>query len=121
VPAVHHVAAEGPPLSGGADALGLIYDEAADGAEWIAVPTERLDPAFFTLSSGVAAEFVQKFANYGQRLAVVGDISGALDRSASLRDFVRESNRGRQVWFVADGDELERRLAGRSSTTDGAA
>jgi Domain of unknown function (DUF4180) len=46
---------------------------------------------------------------------VVGDISGALDRSASLRDFVRESNRGRQVWFVADGDELERRLAGRSN------
>jgi hypothetical protein len=28
---------------------------------------------------------------------------------------VRESNRGRQVWFVADDDELERRLARRSS------
>jgi hypothetical protein len=31
---------------------------------------------------------------------------------AALRDFVRESNRGRQVWFVADGDELARRPAG---------
>jgi hypothetical protein len=51
VSAVHHIPAEGPPLSSGADALGLIYDEAAGAAEWIAVPAVRLDPAFFTLSS----------------------------------------------------------------------
>jgi hypothetical protein len=44
VPAVHHVAAEGPPLSGGADALGLIYDEAAAAADWIAVPTGGSTP-----------------------------------------------------------------------------
>jgi hypothetical protein len=40
--------------------------------------------------------------NYGLRLAVVGDISEPLADSEALRDFVRESNRGRQVWFVAD-------------------
>jgi hypothetical protein len=111
VPAVHHVPADGPLLRSGADALGLIYDEGVAGAEWIAVPAERLDPSFFDLSSGVAGELVQKFVNYQQRLAVVGDIAGHLAESSALRDFVRESNRGRQVWFVADDDELARRLA----------
>ena len=106
MPTVHHIPAEGPLLSSGADALGLIYGDGVGDAEWIAVPAARLDPAFFTLSSGVAGEFVQKFANYGLRLAIVGDISEPLAQSGSLRDFVRESNRGRHVWFVADADEL---------------
>ncbi|MFE0098621.1 DUF4180 domain-containing protein, partial [Streptomyces sp. NPDC059015] len=30
----------------------------------------------------------------------------------ALRDFVRECNRGRQTWFVADGGELRERLKG---------
>lgn len=110
VPAVHHISAEGPLLSTGADALGLIYGEGAEGAEWLAVPAARLDPAFFVLSSGVAGEFAQKFVNYRQRLAIVGDISEPLAQSSALRDFVRESNAGRQLWFVADAAELERRL-----------
>lgn len=59
----------------------------------------------------MAGDFVQKFANYRQGLAVVGDISQALTESSALRDFVRESNRGRHVWFVADEADLERRLS----------
>jgi hypothetical protein len=109
VPDVHHVPAEGPLLSSDADALGAIHDA---GADWVAVPVARLDPAFFDLSSGVAGDVVQKFVNYGLRLAVVGDISEPLERSGALRDFVRESNRGRQVWFVEDEAELRRRLDG---------
>ncbi len=91
-------------LRSGAEAIELMYSAEA---EWIAVPVARLDPAFFDLSSGVAGDFVQKFVNYGQRLAIVGEIPAP---SAALRDFVRECNRGRQVWFVADADELSRRL-----------
>jgi hypothetical protein len=109
--AVHHIPADGPLLSTGADALGLIYGDGVGDAEWIAVPVARLDPAFFTLSSGIAGEIVQKFANYKLRLAVVGDISGPLKRSEALRGFVRESNRGHHVWFVADADELTQRLS----------
>jgi uncharacterized protein DUF4180 len=112
MPGVHHVPADGPLLGSGADALGLIHGEGVLEDAWIAVPAARLDPAFFTLSTGLAGELVQKFVNYRQRLAIVGDISGYVDGSAALRDFVRESNRGRQVWFVADADELARRLAG---------
>jgi hypothetical protein len=102
---VHQVEADGPLLRTGAEAIELMYSAEA---EWIAVPVARLDPAFFDLSSGVAGDFVQKFVNYGQRLAIVGEIR---EPSDALRDFVRECNRGRQVWFVADADELAGRLA----------
>jgi hypothetical protein len=59
----------------------------------------------------VAGEVVQKFVNYRLRLAIVGDLTTHLAVSAALRDFVRESNRGRQLWFVADDAELDARLA----------
>jgi hypothetical protein len=48
---IHPIPADGPLLRSGADALGLIYGEGADGAEWLAVPAARLEPSFFTLSS----------------------------------------------------------------------
>jgi len=108
---VFHVGADGPAVRTGGDALELIYDERAQGADCIAVPITRLDPAFFDLRTGVAGELVQKFVNYGRRLAVVGDIKEYLGASGALRDFVRESNRGRHVWFVADEAELDAWLA----------
>ncbi|MEA2495588.1 MAG: hypothetical protein QOJ29_3499 [Thermoleophilaceae bacterium] len=107
---VFHVDADGPTVRTGGDALGLIYHERAYDADWIAVPVTRLDPAFFDLRTGVAGELVQKFVNYGRRLAVVGDIGAYVEASGALRDFVGESNRGRHVWFVADVAELDTRL-----------
>ena len=74
------------------------------------VPVARLAPEFFVLTSGVAGAVVQKFVNYRVRLAVVGDVSGFVAESTALRDFVREANRGRQTWFVADEAELAGRL-----------
>jgi hypothetical protein len=114
-PHVFHVDADGPAVATGGDALELIYDDRAQGADWIAVPITRLDPAFFDLRSGVAGDLAQKFANYAQRLAVVGDIGAYLGTSDALRDFVRESNRGGQVWFVADEAELDARLSDRAT------
>ena len=101
---VTQVPADGPLLRTGGDAIELMY--ADEDADWIAVPMQRLDPAFFDLSSGIAGEFVQKFVNYQRRLAIVGDISEALERSTALRDFVRECNRGHHLRFVAGIDEL---------------
>ena len=43
-------------------------------------------------------------------LAVVGDIAGKVAASAALADWVRESNRGRSLWFVPDLDALAARL-----------
>jgi hypothetical protein len=67
------------------------------------------------------------FAKNGYGYAAAADLAfflgnsiGALKRAIKgdktgtphlLRDFVRESNRGRHVWFVADEADLERRLS----------
>jgi hypothetical protein len=95
---------------GPATATDLIGDAWGHDVRMVAVPVERLDPDFFRLKSGVAGELTQKLVNYRLHLAVVGDIAAHVAASDALRDYVSESNRGRHVWFVADGDELEERL-----------
>ena len=77
----------------------------------VAIPVARLDPAFFVLSTGVAGEFVQKFVNYKRRLAIMGDVTAAVAESDALRDWIYESNRRDDLWFVADLDELTARLS----------
>ena len=65
--------------------------------------------AFFVLSSGLAGDVLQKFSNYQTKLAIVGDYSRYT--SKPLRDFIRESNRGNQVFFTATEDEAVERLS----------
>lgn len=101
----------GARLSGERDALDLIGDAGYRGAAWVVVPVARLDERFFRLRSGLAGEIAQKFANYGMGLAILGDVSRHVAASTALRDFVRECDRGRRLWFVADLDEFGRRLA----------
>jgi hypothetical protein len=113
--AVLHLSEQGAPLSSAQDAVDVIGSTWGTGAEVVAVPVGRLDPAFFDLRSGVAGELAQKFVNYQLRLAVVGDISEQVSASDALRDLVRESNRGRHLWFVAGPDELAQRLAPAAS------
>lgn len=103
--------ADGGLVANERDAVDLIALGLEQGADWMAVPAPRLGDEFFRLASRVAGEVMQKFVNYGMRLAVVGDISAYLAESKALRDFVYESNRGAHVWFVADLAELEQRLA----------
>ncbi len=102
--------ADGPPIAGDHEALDLVVAAAEADAGLVAVPVERFDERFFTLSSGVAGAVLQKLVTYRVRLAVVGDVSGHVARSTALRDLVRESNRGHDAWFVADLAELETRL-----------
>jgi hypothetical protein len=99
----------GAPIGSEQDALDLI-GAAFGQAEIVAIPAGRLDGRFFVLRTGLAGEIMQKFVNYRVRLAIVGDISAHLAGSVALQDLVRESNRGRQIWFVGDLDELDARL-----------
>ena len=48
--------------------------------------------------------------NYRLKFAVLGDISEHVAASDALRDFVYESNNGRQIWFLPDEQALEQRL-----------
>ncbi|GAA4946421.1 hypothetical protein GCM10023205_02740 [Yinghuangia aomiensis] len=102
----------GEPVRGEQDATDLIGNAYYQGASWVAVPAERLGDDFFRLSTKVAGGIVQKFANYRMGLAVLGDIDRHVAGSTALRDFVVESNRGRQLWFLRDAEALRGKLAG---------
>ena len=104
--------AAGPKLDGERAATDIIGDSYACHPAVVAIPVARLSPDFLTLSNRIAGNVIQKFVNYGVAVAFVGDVSAAVAASNALRDFVRESNRGRHVWFVADMAELEAKLGG---------
>lgn len=104
------VSADGPPLRTDQDVVDLIASHYHDQVEWFALPVERLDDAFFGLSSRIAGEIVQRFVMYGHHLAIIGDITHHLADSSNLRAFVDEANRGRQVWFLPDLPTLAKRL-----------
>ncbi|GAA4780665.1 hypothetical protein GCM10023200_12400 [Actinomycetospora chlora] len=99
--------ATGPAIAGDEAVLDVVGQALGDGAEVVAIPASRLDPAFAQLASGVAGAVVQKFVNYRLRLVVVGTLGAT---SGPVADWVREANRGRELWFVADLDELDARL-----------
>jgi hypothetical protein len=87
------------------DALDLMAAASVEGASIIVVPKDLFAPAFYELQSGVAGAILQKFVNYGMRLAILGDFDAV--ESTSLRAFIFESNRGRHFCFCPD---LERAL-----------
>lgn len=108
--AVYACAKEGPCLAEDRALSDLIGDLFSVGARFVAIPLARLGPDFLRLGTGVAGQVLQKLVNYHFQIAVLGDVSAATAASVPLRDFVRESNRGKTVWFVADLTELEVRL-----------
>jgi len=101
---------DGPPLDT-TTANDLLGEAWGAEAELVIVPVERLANGFLDLSTRIAGEVIQKFTNYRMRLAFVGDIAARVAASRSLRDFVYESNKGSQVWFLNDRAALEARLA----------
>ncbi|UVS78965.1 GNAT family N-acetyltransferase [Actinokineospora sp. UTMC 2448] len=111
---VFEYAEDAPVLTGADDVLDTIvpglYGQSVD---WVALPVSRLTPEFFDLSTRIAGEMVQKLLNYHLNVAIVGDITTHVSRSSALAAYVRESNRGRHVWFVADTAELLERLGVR--------
>ena len=102
--------ADGVKLQTYRDAVDLVGKSFENRATVIVIPVECLDDEFFQLKTRIAGELIQKFVQYGRRIAIVGDISRHLDESSALRAFVAESNRGKDVWFLASREELNDRL-----------
>jgi hypothetical protein len=100
----------GPTVRNDRDAVAIVGAALSNGCALVVLPVERLCEDFFDLKTRIAGEMLQKFVNYERRIAIVGDISRHLEASAPLRDFVHETNRGRQVWFVPDRATLEEKL-----------
>ena len=63
---------------------------------------------FFVLSTRLAGEILQKFINYGGRIAIYGDFSKYT--SKPLKDFIYESNKGKDVFFVESKEQAIDRL-----------
>ena len=73
------------------------------GADAIILPKALLPEEFFDLKTKLAGSVLQKYINYSTKLAIVGDFSGYT--SKSLADFIRESNRGKDFFFVATQEQ----------------
>ncbi len=80
------------------------------GCDRIVVPKEAFEESFYVLSTGIAGEILQKFINYHIRIGIHGDFSRYTAASKPMRDFIYESNRGRDVFFTSTADEAIRRL-----------
>jgi hypothetical protein len=105
---------DGPVISTSEDTSDLIGNAWVDNVSVIAMPVERLDPAFFDLPTGIAGEITQKIVNYHLKLAVIGDVSAAAASSQPLADYIWETNRGDHIWFFDDEAGLVEKLAGRT-------
>lgn len=97
-------------LTGAQAALDLMMTVRYEhGAEKIAIDKRAVADDFFRLGTGVAGDVLQKFVNYRMKLAIFGDFS--VYTSKPLQDFIRESNKGRDIFFVQTEDEAVARLA----------
>ena len=74
------------------------------GTKNIVIDKKLIVEDFFILSKGLAGEILQKYVNYGGRIAIYGDYSHYT--SKPLKDFIYESNKGKDVFFVATQDEV---------------
>lgn len=78
------------------------------GAAKMILDKKNICEDFFILSTGVAGEILQKLINYHMRAAIFGDYTRYT--SKPLRDFIYESNRGRNFFFVATKEEAIEKL-----------
>lgn len=79
------------------------------GCNRMVIPKSMLCEEFFDLSTKVAGDILQKFINYRIKVAIIGDFS--CYPSKSLKAFIYESNRGHDIFFLANLTEAVERLS----------
>ncbi len=93
-----------------ASALDLMANIRYEGdTNLLAISKAAVAEEFFILSSGLAGEILQKFINYHTKLAIFGDFS--VYTSKPLKDFIYESNQGKDIFFVPTKEEAINRLS----------
>lgn len=78
------------------------------GASRIVIDKNMVCGDFFILSTGIAGEILQKFMNYHVKMAVYGDYSQYT--SKPLKDFIYESNQGKDFFFVSSKEDAIQKL-----------
>lgn len=77
-------------------------------ADRIVIHKEAVSEEFFILSTGIAGEILQKFINYHVKIAIYGDYTKYT--SKPLKDFIYESNCGKDFFFTVTKEEAINRL-----------
>lgn len=104
------VESDEPVITDAQSAIDLLMSAQYDvGSKDIVIPKQLVAEDFFVLSTGLAGEVLQKYVNYGGRMAIYGDYSRYT--SKPLKDFMYESNKGRDFFFVSTRDEAVAALA----------
>ena len=94
----------GPVMTDTQSALDVLMTAKYEiGTDNVIINRALITEDFFILSTGLAGEILQKYVNYGGRIAIFGDFSHYT--SKPLRDFMYESNQGRDVFFAATKEE----------------
>lgn len=91
------------------EALQLMVDLYYQEFDSIILHERNITPDFFDLKTGIAGEILQKFSNYRLRLAIVGEFSKYPGKS--IRDFIYESNNGKQVNFLGSTELAVEKLS----------
>lgn len=104
------VESDEPVITDAQSAIDLLMSAQYDvGSKDIVIPKQLVVEDFFILSTGLAGEILQKYVNYGGRMAIYGDYSRYT--SKPLKDFMYESNKGRDFFFVSTRNEAVAALA----------
>lgn len=107
--AVAHVTADEiliTDLQSALDLMMSVKNEA--GVKDIVISKKLITDKFFILSSGLAGEILQKFIDYKFRIAIYGDYSKYT--SKPLKDFMYESNKGRDIFFTDTFESAVKKL-----------
>lgn len=106
---IAEVSAKEQLISNPEDGLQLLADLYYQDVDRIIIYEKNISPDFFDLKTGIAGEILQKFSNYRVRLAIVGDFSSYTRKS--IKDFIYESNNGKQVNFLPSLEEALEKLS----------
>ncbi|MBZ9685799.1 DUF4180 domain-containing protein [Clostridium estertheticum] len=79
------------------------------GCDRIILNKSSICEDFFNLRTRLAGEILQKFINYQIKIAIVGDFS--VYSSKSLKDFIYESNKGKNIFFLSNEKQAVDKLS----------
>ncbi|MGE6551048.1 DUF4180 domain-containing protein [Bacillus mycoides] len=78
-------------------------------SKWIVINKSLISESFFDLKTRLAGDILQKFINYSVKIAIVGDFS--MYASKSLKDFIYECNKGKDIFFLATEQQAIEKLS----------
>ncbi len=108
---IAYIESEEPVITDVQSAIDLMATVRYDtGCDRMIVDKDVLAKGFFIPSTCLAGDVLQKYINYKMKIAIVGDYSS--HTSKPLKDFMYESNRGKDIFFLSSMEEAIERLSG---------